>query len=295
MSCAFTLERKGVAICMADSVEWRKYGKYLMPDTLPHENVEVDEREIRKKIRENKIFYARWTNNFDCQNGEYWYVIKDNPPSFEELSSKTRYRVRKGFRDNEPLKVDVSFIRENCYEVYRTAVESYEGKVIINSREEFERDLDNVSKKWNCEFFAVLEKESQKPACYAINIIEDNICLYSTIKISPEFRKNYCGYALIFFMNDHYLNGRGFRYVSDGARSLYHVTNIQSFLVERFLFRKAYCRLNVVYSPGIGLLVRLAYPFRKMFMKSGNSYLYLLSGLLKHEEIMRIQRRSGIK
>ena len=280
---------------MADSVEWRKYGKYLMPDTLPHENMKADRREIRARIKENKAFYARWTDNFDCGAGEYWYVIKDNPPSPEELSSKTRYHVKTGFRDNDPKKVDAGFIKENCYEVYRTAVESYEGKVKVNSREEFERDIDNVSKKWNCEFFAVTERESRKPACYAINIIEGDVCLYSTIKISPEFRKNYCGYALISFMNDYYLNERGFRYVSDGARSLYHVTDIQNFLIERFRFRKAYCRLNVVYSPGIGLLVRLMYPFRKAFVKSGNSYLRLLSGLLKHEEIMRIQRRGGIK
>ena len=65
-------------------------------------------------------------------------------------------------------------------------------------------------------------------------------------------------------MNRYYLEELGMKYVSDGARSITEHSNIQSFLVDKFHFRKAYCRLQVEYRWWVGVFVNLLFPFRKL-------------------------------
>ena len=72
-----------------------------------------------------------------------------------------------------------------------------------------------------------------------IGIVND-YCDYSTTKFHPDYLKLRPSEALICTMNQHYLNERNFRYVNDGARSYFYKTNIQSYLIQKFKFRKAY-------------------------------------------------------
>ncbi len=88
-------------------------------------------------------------------------------------------------------------------------------------------------------------------------------------------------------MNKYYLNEKNFLYVSDGARSLSHQTNIQDFLIRKFRFRKAYCRLHIVYRKDIEFLVNVLYPLKNIIYKSNNKILQKIGVLLKHEEIRR--------
>jgi len=88
-------------------------------------------------------------------------------------------------------------------------------------------------------------------------------------------------------MNRYYLNEKNFLYVSDGARSISHQTNIQDFLIEKFKFRKAYCKLNVIYKKDIEILVNTLYPFRELIYKNKNNLFQKLSVLLKQEEIRK--------
>lgn len=65
-------------------------------------------------------------------------------------------------------------------------------------------------------------------------------------------------------MNRYYLEELGVKYVNDGARSITEHSNIQPFLIDKFHFRKAYCRLQVKYQWWVGIVVKLLYPFRKL-------------------------------
>ena len=80
--------------------------------------------------------------------------------------------------------------------------------------------------------------------------------------LEPESMAKFSGYLLFHEMELHYLKKRGFKYISDGARSLSHDTNIHDFLIRKFNFRKAYANLHVVYTPWLGLAVKLAFPLR---------------------------------
>ena len=88
-------------------------------------------------------------------------------------------------------------------------------------------------------------------------------------------------------MNHYYLEEKNFLYVNDGARSIAHETNIQSFLVEKFKFRKAYCRLNIAYRKDIAIIVKILYPFRKIISTFNFSIANKIVVLLKQEEIRR--------
>jgi len=122
---------------------------------------------------------------------------------------------------------------------------------------------------------------------YAQNFLLDRSCNYGSMKFYLKYLNLYPSYALIYHMNRYYLNDKDFLYVSDGARSILHDTNIQEFLIKKFQFRKAYCRLNIVYRWDIKLIVIFLYPFRKIILKINQNFFKKISVLLAQEEIQR--------
>lgn len=78
------------------------------------------------------------------------------------------------------------------------------------------------------------------------------------------------------------------KYICDGARSINHDTQFQNYLEKYFLFRKAYCRLNIAYKPKIGGIVKFLYYFRKP-LKAFDSVgiIHPINAILKMEEISR--------
>ena len=138
-----------------------------------------------------------------------------------------------------------------------------------------------------CDFFAVYEMERERIIAYSQNIIENNSINYSTIKFDPAYLKLYPSYALFYEMNRYYLNEQKKLYVNDGAKSISHDTNIQEFLENKFNFRKAYCKLEIVYRFDIKMLVFILYPFKQIIFKINNKIFKKLSVLLRHEEIRR--------
>jgi len=135
--------------------------------------------------------------------------------------------------------------------------------------------------------FAVYMKKDNKMVAYSNNIVRNDQVDYATIKFHPDYLRFYSSNALFFEMNRYYLNDCNKLYVNDGTRSIYHETNIQDYLIQKFNFRKAYCKLNVIYRWDIGSTVKLLYPFRGIFYNSQHKMLKKIGVLLKQEEIKR--------
>ena len=70
--------------------------------------------------------------------------------------------------------------------------------------------------------------------------------------------------ACLLTMNQYYLQEKGFRYVTDGSRTITEHSQIQDFLIQNFNFRKAYCQLEVHYCWWMKIAVKILYPFRKI-------------------------------
>ena len=273
------IEHKGIA--------WKLYQNILLPDVAPHTRLVVSKDDCQTLLQRTNAFMVRWTSHFDHPEPTlFWYVIKDNPPSMDELSSNTKSKIRRGLKRCRVAPTDATVIAEDGYQVYRKAFERYETFVLPLNQDEFFTHITALGDDPSWEFWGVWDYQGNLIA-YSQNQIQSNICNYSTIKFHPDYLKFYPSYALFFEMNNHYLNDQKLRYVNDGARSISHITNIQTFLIEKFKFRKSYSHLHIVYSRKVGLAVRILYPFRSNIAKIPNSISSKVSVLLNQEEIFR--------
>lgn len=263
---------------------WRKYNGSLIPDQPPHILVDDSENVIAKKIKEHNSYFARWTSNFDChQQTDFWYVINDRHLKIEDYSKNTRSKIRRGLKNCIVKVVSLDEIKEFGYECYKYAFENYNTHLQPKSNLEFADDLDTLDREW--EFWGVFF--DGKLIGYSQNRIVKDYCDYSTIKFHPKYLKYYPSYALFFSMNAYYLNEMKFKYINDGARSISHETNIQEFLIQKFQFRKAYCKLHLSYSYKFKIIILLLYPLKSIIGFFNNTFAKKVSSVLKQEAIRR--------
>lgn len=266
-------------------IEWHNYHGAYLPKVSPHRNIIVSKDDVLGVLKKSGAWFLRYTDEWDRkEESEFWYIIKDNFKGMDEFSSNTRNQIRKGQKYCHVKKVGCQEVAAKGYESYKNAFDSYTTHLKPMSQKVF---YDNTMKSNNYDFFAVYEKESGKMIAYSSNMIDGDVCSYTTIKLHPKYLKLYPSYILFYEMNKYYLQDKGFKYVHDGARSISHDTNIHSFLLQKFKFRKAYCRLHVIYRAEIKFAVTVLYPFRNILNKFDQTITNKISVLLKQEEIRK--------
>jgi hypothetical protein len=207
-----------------------------------------------------------YTDGFrtDNRSGEWYSVISRKFTPLQDLPHKRRYQIKGSLRHCEARLISAAELAATGYRVFRQALKRYKGtKTPVPTAEEFQQNVAREAQfpdlvdHWGLFFGNTLIGFSQ-------NLLIGNVeAYYSTTKLDPEYFKYDPGYALIYRMNEHYLGRRGFQYVNDGFRSVYHETNMQSFLIDNFGFEKAYTGLYLHYSPLLGRLMRIGYPLRR--------------------------------
>jgi hypothetical protein len=271
------------------NIQWYSYHGALLPRVSPHKNISLSKEDAKKLLKKSGALFLRYTDEWDRkEESEFWYIVKDDFKGMDELSSNTRNQIRKGQKYCSVKKVSCEEVALKGYETYKSAFDRYNTHLKPMSQKIF---YDNMMQSNNYDFFAVYEKETGKMIAYSSNTIDDNICSYTTIKLHPAYLSLYPSYALFYEMNQYYLEDKRFRYVHDGARSISHDTNIHAFLLQKFKFRKAYCRLHVDYRWDVKLAVMILYPFRNILKKFDHTITNKISVLLRQEEI----RRSFVK
>lgn len=220
--------------------------------------------------------------DWDCgTETNFWEIICDKPYKIEHLPSKTRNQIRRCLRDCEIKQLtNEELVKANGYNVYAESFKRYHDIVIdVSTREKWEKNVLNSSK---CEYWGVFKRDNNMLIAWGMNTIHGVGVNYNTLKAIPEYmNKHYPYFGLLFEMNKHYLSKRGFKYVSDGCRSITEHSNIQPFLEKNFLFRKAYCKLKIYYKWWLRVGIILLYPLRSILPSSQ------LKNLLKFEEINR--------
>ena len=235
-----------------------------------------------------KPILARWTTEFDCgYETNWWYVIKDNPLVIDDLKKKRRYEIKKGLKNFEVKQINPFDYKEDIYNVFIKAQQSYGKKnQILTAKEEFTKKME----KWD------------KYIVYGAFFLEDNtLCGYSlleqngqylglnVLKTIPDYEKyaiNSAIVAQILFDYEDYIKSGG--YICDGARNINHETFFQDYLEKYFEFRKAYCKLQIAYNPKYKIIIKILYPFRKLLRKLDNvRVIHNINGVMKMEEIKR--------
>ena len=242
------------------------------------EEPKLSKAECRKLLRKGG-WLVRNTYDFDCgEETSFWNVIKDSFGGMEELSSKMRNQVRRSMANYEFRRMTRDDLIDLGYAVHKAAAEGYKIKAEVPTEQEFRDEIMNgVENDW----WGAFDKVDGHLAAFAKNIVFNNSCCYSVMKALPDELSRYPYYGLIYSMNQYYLEECGLRYVNDGARSVTEHSNIQPFLIQKFNFRKAYCRLNIVYKPWLAVAVKVLYPFRNAIS------IVSVRNLLRQEEMAR--------
>ena len=266
-------------------LKWRKYNGALIPEYPPHVEISVDSTEVLKNINKQRAFFARWTTDFDCsEETEFWYVIQDVPLEMNDYKPKVRNQIKRSLKKCSVIKVKKEEIIKSGYNSYYSAFQNYKTHLSPLSEDEFSRSIFLLGVEWD--FWAIYDLSGIMIG-YSQNKVVKDYCDYSIMKFHPDYLKSRPSEALIYTMNQYYLNKKKFRYVNDGARSISHQTNIQSFLIQKFKFRKAYCKLNIVYNKPVGFFVRVVYPFRLILKLLNFGPFIKLNILINQEKIKR--------
>jgi hypothetical protein len=232
----------------------------------------VDRAQCSELLSKLGGLWVQWTNglNSDAAESEWYAVICRKHAELDDIQSgNTRSKIRRGLKRCEVRKVDAEELAKNGYDTYRAALEGYGlsarsilSKSAFESHEKKDTAFADIRHQW-----AVYVEG--KMVGFAHNLIYDKTEVdYTMIKLHPDYLKYYTSYALIYKMNEYYLEQEGFEYVSDGSRSILHETGIQEFLIRKFGFEKAYMNLYVYSRPSLGLIVKMARPFRKWLSKA---------------------------
>ena len=270
-------------------IDWKKYNGALIPELPPHIKNEVDIEFIRNKIKIERAFFARWISDFDRKNqSSFWYVINDQSLELEDYSANTRSKIRRGFKELEVRKITKKDMLASGYSVYVAAFKRYQTINRPMSHSEFLVYIEALDDLW--EYWGVFNKKDNLLIAYSQNKVVDNQCYYSTIKFHVDYLRKYPSYVLYYTMNRYYLNECNLSYVNEGTRSILHATNVQSFLIEKFKFRKAYCKLHIQYHPLVRIIVFLLYPFRRLIIKSNNTLLHKIGVVLMQEEYHKVNK-----
>lgn len=265
---------------------WRYYNHALMPVVPPHLTPNINALYINNlwKNIDKRVLLIRYTTDFDCEpQTNWWYVIKDEPFDITSLKAKRRYEINKGNKNFNTKTIDVKRYKKEIYEIQKAAYSIYPKKYRPSiSFEGISNDIDN----WNFyKSYGAFDIDGNMVG-YALLNRKENYIYYAIHKVMPCCEKRGINAAIIYqILNDHkdFLSGDG--YICDGARNILHETAFQNYLEKYFGFRKAYCKLHIIYRPTINLLIRILYPFRKIFYKlDSNRLIHNINGIFKMEE-----------
>ncbi len=264
---------------------YKYYQHGLIYSGAPHTERKLNKSECDDLLKKNpNAWFVRNVYDFDCdEQTSFWFVVQDKPLSMESLHSKCRNQVRRALKTLDLQLVErQAFLDEGGYKCYIESFKRYKIKSSVPlSEEQFAEHI--LKMQSGAELWVAIERESGQMVAYAEVLCQNGCAKYTALKGIPEnLNKYYPFYGLLFQMNRYYIEEKNFLYVTDGARSVSEHSNIQNFL-DKFNFRRAYCRLNVTYVWWLKLILNLLYPFRKMFGHGKLSYLLRFEAINRNE------------
>ena len=270
-------------------IGWQYYKHAIIPTTAPHEKPDLTPVMSGAIWKENKPLLVRWTSEWDCgYDTGWWYVIREGPFNLSELSASSRRNIRKALRNCRVEKIDPELYIDDLWRVFNEAIIRYRNYEMPFDKDVFVRD-------WICsgkDFWAGYDNTGQMIG-FAVFEVHEKWVDYQVAKYSVQYLKLRVGDAINATVLDYYLNKRGKKYVSDGERSILHKTNVQKYLMEHFDYRKAYCRLHVLFRKRLQVLIKLLFPIRKLLRcLDGIQRVHKINSLLIMEEIVRLDMGS---
>ena len=276
----------GYSIYRDGDLTWRDNQGGLFLLSPPESTIDYTNEQAAEVLAKSQQFFIRWETDFDMiDNTPWWHIIKDDIETLAALPKKTRYAIRRASEAFVVERISRKLVIEKGYSVYKSAYTRYVTHEKMYDYCDFVSAIKELPD--NTEFWAAFRLVDNEMVAFSENYVSKSACFYVSMWFEPKAMKECVGYLLFHEMNKHYLGEREMRYVSDGARSLSHNSNVHHFLESKFGFRKAYARLNVTYVPWLRFIIWVLYPFRKMTRFVPLNVFRKADVIFKQEEIRR--------
>lgn len=270
---------------------WKYYNHAAIPTCAPHETPDltpIKDGTIWNKLGGGTPFLVRWTTEWDCSyETNWWYTIKDTPFDISAIKSKRRYEINKGNKHFQVKEINPSQYVEQLYVIAKKAYETYPASYRPNiTLESYIKEVES----WNFyKTYGAFEIEDKELCGFACLLKDSDYIDFVLLKVIPEKEKFGINASMVYKIvkdHDEFLKDGG--YICDGARSIQHETAFQNYLEKYFGFRKAFCKLHIVYKKPFDVLIKIIYPFRIYLRKFDRiSKIHQLILLLRMEEIVR--------
>ena len=245
----------------------------------------------KMSARGGALFLARWTTDWDCgYDTGWWHCIKDSAFDIYAINQNYRYKIRKGSKQFEVKQIAPLQYEEELYSVQAAAFSAYPTayRPSVNY-DAFIKSIEGWKKSIT---FGAFFKETGRLCGYAQIIDHGSYLSLSVQKTDPAYEKYQINAAIVYqILQDYDERLRNGAYLCDGERNIMHETAFQDYLEKYFGFRKAFCKLNIAYSPKIKWAVSILYPFRKMLSKIDIKLFKQITAVLKMEEIVRKEQK----
>jgi len=148
-----------------NDIGWHCYRGFLIPNSAPHQNVDITIISDKSLWKSKKIWGARWTDSFDLgKKTAWWYVIKDTPFDISELKAKRRYEINKGMKNFDVRIINPQEFKEELYDVFQKSLlgypKAYRAKDYKNN---FNNFINGISKNSSIQIlYGAFLKENQK-------------------------------------------------------------------------------------------------------------------------------------
>jgi hypothetical protein len=254
----------------------------------PH--IGIDKENMKLALHLSTCYMARYTTNFDCGFETPWYyVICDAPIDLKKLNSANRYNINHGLRHFyvQKIRKNLENVRE-LYRIYKKSSERYTNFTPVSESDFIEAAINSFESNV---YYGAYYKNNNLLCGYTSVKEQANVASFNTMKLDQAYFKFGLTYVLVFWVTDIYLKQKKFKYIHNGERSVRHDTEMQDFLIKRLSFRKAYTNLHMEYKFFLGLLIRICYPFRKLFNKLHGILFHNVSALLLQEQIAQETNR----
>lgn len=267
---------------------WKYYNHAMVPSVWPHEDVDLNpikDKTIWSVHEGGAPFLTRWTSDWDCpEQTEFYWCIKDDGFDIAALKAKRRYEISKGKKNFETRIIDPKEYIDEIYCVYLESLKGYSVEFVPEKKDSFEKKANGGWSQPACRFFGTFDRETGVLCGYS-DVYDRGLYLpISSFKTRVDCEKRGVNFALVAGIVEWYVDlGRSRSYLCDGARNALHETRFQDFLIKYFGFRKAYCKLHIIYRPVVGVSVTVLFPFRNLFKRIQNGKIKMIYSVLKME------------
>jgi hypothetical protein len=275
------LKKQRVPLFEGGGIYWRMYQGALVPAYAYPCFVELSHSEAKNLLKKSGARFIRYASEPLEIETEWWYVICDsyNP---DKISSNTRSKINRGFRNCYIRRIDAEWLANHGYECYFAAFNRYKNAIPVEKnifRNNILTTIEGPFEYWGC-----FVKDNLAGYCQCI--LENNEASTNVIKFHPAYLKYYASYALITSMVDYYVTQKGMT-ISNGTRSIAHDTTFQDFLLK-LGFRKQFCYLKIVYQPWLRIILQTLFFLRRfLILLPDFNAMHKLNALIYQEEIHR--------